>query len=145
VTTVREQAQRAALAAVRAALPDLTVLRNAPEPAEVDEPLLVLTDPQERVEAEERTLGCWWFSFSDPIDVSLYVQSRFVEERDTFVDEIVERIEAGLALDRTLGGVVDHCELGPPGKTLDHQLGAAAVTVAAMTLTLRYLSAASSG
>lgn len=130
---------------MRACLPELTVLRNAPEPAEVDAPLLLLTDPQERVEAEDQTLGCRWFAFADPLEVSVYVQARHPDDRDAFVDELVGRLEAGLALDRTLGGAVDHCELGPPGKTLDHQLGAATVTVAAMTLTLRYCSAASSG
>jgi hypothetical protein len=148
LTTAQEAARRAALSVLSAALPDLEVLRNAPEPTMVEFPVLLLQDPEGAADAEERTLGgegVALFSYADQLDLGLYAAARFAGERDGWVDSVVERLEAAVAAARTLGGAVDWAELSPPGKRLDRTLGAVPVLVVSHVLTLRYVTTSSSG
>jgi hypothetical protein len=142
LTTPLEAARRALAERLGDALP-VDVLRNEPEPNDVEEPVAVLTDGE--ASAAEACLSPPTWDITAVSTLALYVASRFATERDAFLDGAVELTEAALEADRTLGGTVRWAEASPPRKALDRTLGAAVVATAEVDLTLTYESDRSSG
>lgn len=139
--SVRERAYRALLAALQAALP-MPVERGPDGPLPVEEPACRLFDrPAEKV---DETLGVPIYCFEDPAVLELYLQDGWPEGRQAFIDEWVARVELALA-DRSLGGVTDWLEVGPPEIDPEDSLAADTLASATLNITLHYQSTRSSG
>lgn len=141
---MREQAYQALLKALTTALEPWPVQRNGTGPQDIaGGPVAILRDGEADLE-EEPTLGVRTWPWADPATVELYAQPGAEGDAEALLEELVSRLEAGLA-DRTLGGTVDFLEVGRPSLVLDDPLGVGQLMAGTVTVTLYYTSAAASG
>jgi hypothetical protein len=141
--STREPAYQALLAALETGLQPWPVSRNGTAPVELTEPAAILRDGEAEADGEP-TLGVRAWPWADPAQVELYAQSDVPGALEAMAQELVDRLEAALA-DRTLGGVVDWLEVGPPRMAIEGELGVVPFMAAAVTVTMFYTSAAASG
>jgi hypothetical protein len=135
----RREEVLAALFARLQAMPDATVKREEPVPEKVPAAGLVILrdgDPGE----PEVLLSPLAYLWQHQTEVEVVVQQVPADAATATLDSLLAEVGSVLAADRSLGGLVDWVEWGPP-RTRDLAIdGAAGLKAAAVTVTLHYVS-----
>ncbi|MFN3076656.1 MAG: acyl-CoA transferase [Alphaproteobacteria bacterium] len=81
------------------------------------------------------------YEWTHTVPVDVLTQKADSGNRVAQLDGLLATIGVRLTADRTLGGVVDHLEVGPPEILDEHAFGSAPVRGATVVVTLTYISA----
>ena len=120
------------------------VLRNAELPQTVPVEGLVILRDGIIGEPEDVTLSPVSYAWRHRTELEVFVRGDDPASRSARLDELINAVEQIIATDRTLGGVVDHCEAGPPEEVEDLvQEGARSFRAAIVPVILHYTSDAS--
>ncbi len=121
-----------------------TVLRNAELPQTVPAEGLIILRDGVIGEPEDVTLSPVSYAWRHRTELEMFVRGDDPASRSARLDELISAVEQIIAADRTLGGVVDHCEAGPPEEVEDlAQEGACSFRAAILPVILHYTSEAS--
>ena len=121
-----------------------TVLRNAELPQTVPVEGLVILRDGVIGEPEDVALSSVSYAWRHRTELEVFVRGDDPASRSVRLDELISAVEQIIATDRTLGGVVDHCEAGPPEEVEDLvQEGARSFRAAIVPVILHYTSDAS--
>ena len=120
------------------------VLRNAELPQTVPAEGLIILRDGVIGEPEDVTLSPVSYAWRHRTELEVFVRGEDPASRSARLDELISAVEQIIAADRTLGGVVDHCEAGPPEEVEDlAQEGARSFRAAIAPVILHYTSDAS--
>ena len=120
------------------------MLRNTELPQTVPVEGLVILRDGVIGEPEDVTLSPVSYAWRHRTELEMFVRGDDPASRSAKLDEVISAVEQLIAADRTLGGVVDHCEAGPPEEVEDlAQEGAQSFRAAILPVILHYTSDAS--
>ena len=120
------------------------VLRNAELPQTVPEDGLIILRDGVIGEPEDVTLSPVSYAWRHRAEMEVFVCGDDPASRSARLDDVIAAVEQAIATDRTLGGVIDHCEAGPPEEVEDlAQEGARSFRAAIVPVILHYTSDAS--
>lgn len=138
--TKREAVLSAFHAVLIAALPDVTVRRNAVLAAEVPAGGLVTLRDGDPGEGEPQLSPPAWF-YEHRAELELVVDAPTEGERDAALDALAKDIGLAIAADRTLGGTCDYVQALAPSVTEFPADGGVALRGATVPVVLIYVSA----
>ncbi len=140
----RHEAALGALFSLLEGVPGPKVLRNAELPQTVPaEGLIILRDGVIGA-PEDVTLSPVSYAWRHRTELEVFVRGDDPASRSARLDDVISAVEQVIATDRTLGGVVDHCEAGAPEEVEDlAQEGAQSFRAAILPVILHYTSDAS--
>ena len=142
----RREAALSSLFSVLAAMPGPKILRNAELPETVPPGGLIILRDGMMGEPEDITLSPVSFAWRHRAELEIFVRGSDPVSRAAGLDGLIAAIEQAIAGDPTLGGMVDHCEIGPPEEPEDMaQEGAQSFKAAILPVILHYTSNSSSG
>ena len=122
------------------------ILRNAELPETVPAEGLIILRDGIIGEPVDITLSPVSYAWQHRAELEVFVRGNDPASRAENLDDLIAAIEQAVAADRTLGGVVDHCEPGPPEEPEDlAQEGARSFRAAILPVMLFYTSSRSSG
>ena len=140
----RHEAVLTALFVQLEGVPGPKVLRNAELPQTVPEDGLIIQRDGVIGEPEDVTLSPVSYAWRHRTELEVFVRGDDPTSRSAWLDELISAVEQIIATDRTLGGVVDHCEAGAPEEVEDlAQEGACCFRAAILPVILHYTSDAS--
>lgn len=138
--TKREMVLSALHAALVSALSAAVVKRNIIVPQRVPAGGLVILRDGSMGEGEPILSPLSWY-YEHRAGVEVLVDAATEAARDTALDVLLSAIGTALAVDRTLGGVCDWCQAGPPDVLEIQVEGGAPLRGASLDITLVYVSA----
>ena len=140
----RHEVALATLFALLEGISGMKVLRNAELPQTVPaEGLIILRDGVIGA-PEDVTLSPVSYAWRHRAELEVFVRGDDPASRSARLDELIGAVEQAIEADRTLGGVVDHCEAGAPEEVEDlAQEGACSFRAAILPVILHYTSEAS--
>ncbi len=142
----KREAALGALFSVLTGIPGPKTLRNAELPETVPPGGLIILRDGIVGEPEDVTLSPVSFAWRHRAELELFVRGNDPISRAAGLDDLIAAIEQAIAGDRTLGGTVVHCEIGPPEEPEDlAQEGAQSLKAAILPVILHYTSTGSAG
>ena len=142
----RHETALGALHSLLAGISGPKVLRNAELPEIVPSDGLIILRDGIIGEPIDITLSPVSYAWRHRTELEVFARGNDPASRAVRLDDLVAAIEQAVAADRTLGGVVDHCEPGPPEEQEDlAQEGAQSFRAAILPVILHYTSTGSAG
>ena len=140
----RHEAALGALFSLLEGISGPKVLRNAELPQTVPAEGLIILRDGVIGEPEDVTLSPVSYAWRHRTELEVFVRGDDPASRSARLDDVISAVEQVIATDRTLGGVVDHCEAGAPEEVEDlAQEGAQSFRAAILPVILHYTSDAS--
>lgn len=109
----REDALNALQDLLNGALPNIDVTRNLTDEVEVPAKGFATLQDGEAVEPEY-LLSPLRYEHQRAAELIVIVRQKTPGDRDAQMDQILENVNTAILSDRTLGGVVEFCDMSPP-------------------------------
>lgn len=135
---LKSQQVVAKLAEVLADVGGAKVERNAPLPATAPSNGLVIIHDGDPGDPVDVLLGSVEYSWEHEVPIEVVVQKATTAARIDQLSTLLAAVGERLRADRTLGGLVDYIEFGPPDFQDEAIKGAAALKGAAVMLRISY-------
>lgn len=112
MSSQREQAIGALFAVIGQLSPGAVVKRNAALPERVMDAMVILRDGE--MGEPEVSLSPLTYHWQHPVAIEVFVADPDAGTRDARMDGLLTELATLIEADRTLGGVIEYTEIGPP-------------------------------